>query len=283
VLRSVFMVNSGEGWAVGDGGRILHFSGSSWAIVSSPVTTTLRSLFMFGQKDGWIVGDGGTILRYQESGQWVTVADPTSADLRSVYFLDPTHGWIVGSSGTILHFDGTSWSKVSAFATANLFSVTQVSAAEAWAVGDSGTIIHWDGVAWYSYTPTPPLTGNPSLNSIFLLSSGYGLIVGSPPAQGSQATVLVVNQRAIRQVPDGYNRRFAPNPVSALVLDEAKGMGLFRHENALFSRSPTDANDLGERRNSGLFETYVQCFHPLSRDPVLVVSKSSSKTVGYMQ
>jgi photosystem II stability/assembly factor-like uncharacterized protein len=236
---------------------------------------------MFGQNDGWIAGDGGTILRYQESGQWVMVAGPTSADLRSVYFLDSTHGWIVGSSGTILHFDGTSWTKVSAFATANLFSVIQVSSAEAWAVGDSGTIIHWNGVAWYPYTPTPPLTGNPSLNSIFLLSSGYGLIVGAPPAQGSQATVLLVNQRAITQVPDEYSRRFALNSVSALRLE--KGARLFRHENALFSRSPTDANELDERGNSGLLETHVQCFHPLSRDPVLVVSKSSSKTVGDMQ
>jgi len=229
VLRSVFMVNSGEGWAVGDGGRILHLSGSSWGIVSSPVTNTLRSLFMVGQNDGWAAGDGGTILRYQGSGQWVKIAGPTSADLRSVYFLDSTHGWIVGSSGTILHFDGTSWAKVSAFTTANLFSVIQVSSAEAWAVGDSGTIIHWNGVAWYPYTPTPPLTGNPTLNSIFLLSSGYGLIVGSPPAPGSQATVLLVNQQAITQVPELTNTAVVLLLIllAPLVFMKRKGRGYF--------------------------------------------------------
>ena len=124
------------------------------------------------------------------------IGSPTSTDLRSVYFLDSTHGWIVGLSGTVLHYDGTVWTKVSAFTTADLFSVTQVSSQDAWAVGNSGTIIHWNEVAWYPYTPSPPLTGNPTLNSIFLLSSGYGLIVGASPAPGSQATVILVNQQA---------------------------------------------------------------------------------------
>jgi photosystem II stability/assembly factor-like uncharacterized protein len=157
---------------------------------------------MLGASDGWVAGDGGTILHYQGSGQWVKVAGPTTADLRSVYFMDSTHGWIVGLSGTILHFDGTTWAQASAFSSGNLLAVVQVSSPEAWAVGDSGTIIHWNGVAWYPYTPSPPLTGNPNLNSIFMLSSGYGLIVGSTPAPGSQATVLLINQQAITQVPE---------------------------------------------------------------------------------
>jgi len=40
--------------------------------------------------------------------------------------------------------------------------------------------------------------------------------------------------------------------------------------------------DEDSQDNSGLFKTDVQCFHSLSRDPVLVVSKSSPKTVGDM-
>jgi hypothetical protein len=34
--------------------------------------------------------------------------------------------------------------------------------------------------------------GTPNLNSVFLLSNGNGLIVGSPPTPGTQATVLPI-------------------------------------------------------------------------------------------
>jgi len=184
---------------VGDDGVILQYSGS-WGLISSPTSKNLRGIFMLDQNDGWAVGDGGTILRFQGGGLWVEVGSPTSAVLRAVNLLDSTHGWIVGSSGTILHYDGTVWSTASAFTTANLNSVTQVNPQEAWAVGDSGTIIQWNGVAWYPYTPSPPLLGNPQLNSVFLLSDGSGLIVGAPPSPGTQATVLPIPEMATAPV-----------------------------------------------------------------------------------
>lgn len=184
------MIDQEEGWAVGDGGIILHYSGGAWAAVSSPVTTTLRGLYMLGPGDGWAVGDGGTILRYQ--GQWIQLGSPTNAALRAVHLFDSAHGWIVGSGGTILHYDGTTWTSVATFTTVDLNSVSQVNPQEAWAVGDSGTILHWAGSAWYPYSPSPSLLGAPNLNSIFLLSNGYGLIVGAPPTLGSQATVLPI-------------------------------------------------------------------------------------------
>jgi photosystem II stability/assembly factor-like uncharacterized protein len=115
--------------------------------------------------------------------------------------LDSTHGWIVGKSGTVLHYDGTVWIMVAALTSVDLHSVIQVGAQEAWAVGDSGTIIHWNGFAWYPYIPSPPLIGTPSLNSVFILANGYGLIVGDRPSAGSSATVLLVNQQ-ITPIPE---------------------------------------------------------------------------------
>ena len=185
------MLDSSDGWAVGDGGMILRYSGGSWGVVSSPTSKTLRSIFMFSQSDGWAVGDGGTILRFQGGPQWVMIGSPTTNDLRSVNLLDSNHGWIVGAGGTILHYDGTVWSSASAFTSSNLNSVFQVNSQEAWAVGDSGTIIEWTGVAWYPYTPSPPLLGNPDLHSVFF-SGSQGLIVGAPPSPGTQATVLPI-------------------------------------------------------------------------------------------
>lgn len=192
ILRSVFMVDSNNGWAVGDNGVILRYSGGSWGGNSAPLPNTLRSVFMVGSSDGWAVGDGGTILRFQ-NGQWAVYSSPTSAQLNAVFLLDPNHGWAVGSGGTILYYNGILWSPVASGVSVNLNSVAQVNPQEAWAVGDSATIMHWNGIAWYQTTPSPPPAGNPSLNSIYITPSGYGLIVGAPAASGSQGTILQVS------------------------------------------------------------------------------------------
>ena len=191
VLRSVFMIDSGNGWAVGDHGAILHYSGLSWGVVASPNPNNLRSVFMVGGSDGWAVGDAGTILRYQV-GQWISYSSPTTSQLNSVFLLDPSHGWAVGAGGVILHFDGSIWLNVADPISTNLNSVTQVTQQQAWAVGDSATILQWTGISWNQFTPTPPLSGNPNLNSIYLLNNGFGFVVGAPAAPGSQGTLLQV-------------------------------------------------------------------------------------------
>lgn len=199
ILRSVFMVDGSNGWAVGDNGAILRYSGGSWGSTSAPTTNTLRSVFMVDAGDGWAVGDGGTIIRSQ-NGQWATYSSPTSASLNSVFFLDPSHGWAVGSGGTILHYDGLLWSPVAAGVSANLNSVAQVNPQEAWAVGVTATILHWNGISWYEVSPSPPISGNPNLNSIFISSNGFGLIVGAPQVSGSQGTILQLS--ALSPVPE---------------------------------------------------------------------------------
>ena len=191
VLRSVFMIDSGNGWAVGDHGAILHYSGLSWGVVASPNPNNLRSVFMVGGSDGWAVGDAGTILRYQV-GQWISYSSPTTSQLNSVFLLDPSHGWAVGAGGVILHFDGSIWLNVADPISTNLNLVTQVTQQQAWAVGDSATILQWTGISWNQFTPTPPLSGNPNLNSIYLLNNGFGFVVGAPAAPGSQGTLLQV-------------------------------------------------------------------------------------------
>ena len=204
VLRSIFMVDAGNGWAVGDGGTILRYSGGSWGLMSSPTTNTLRSVFMLSAGEGWAVGDAGTILNHQAlSGQWLKVGGPaTGAPLNSVFLLDSSHGWAVGAGGTILHYDGAIWTTVADFVSTDLNSVFQVNPQEAWAVGDSATVLHWSGISWYPFTPSQPITGSPDLESVFLVSTGFGLIVGKPPSPGSQATILQIGQQTVSPIPE---------------------------------------------------------------------------------
>jgi len=114
---------------------------------TSPTTLNLYDVFMVSASDGWAVGLGGTIIRWNGSS-WSNVTSPTPYLLESVFMVSASDGWAVGSGGTIIHWDGSSWSNVTSPTTAALRSVFMVSASDGWAVGYGGTIIRWTGTVW---------------------------------------------------------------------------------------------------------------------------------------
>ena len=235
-LNSVFMVNSGDVWAVGGGERptasctatpvalcpiILHFNGGSWNTVTPPQGAyTLRSVFMVSSNEGWAVGAMasspnpiGIILHYTVTGSvgtWAIFPAPSSPStihpLNSVFMLGPNEGWAVGDNATILHYTVTgsvgTWNVVTVSGTptistyANLTSVFMLSPTVGWAVGGiqsqnsfsaGPVILYWDGLKW---TPvaTPSIPGGISptghttatLKSVFCLSANNCWAVGYP-------------------------------------------------------------------------------------------------------
>ena len=232
-LKSVFMVSSDEGWAVGEqgpsnGGIILHYSVSggvgTWATFPGPPTNgygiplkSLNSVFMVNSAEGWAVGDNATILHYTVTsgvGNWngVLVSGTPGlssfANLTSVFMSSPTDGWAVGgiqeshssSAGAIIiHWDGTKWTPVATPSIpggalnhvtglqALLKSVFMTGPNDGWAVGTPGnlvsTLFHWDGVAWNHINTSPALIGEipPILSSVYMTSPSTGWIVGSSP------------------------------------------------------------------------------------------------------
>src|SRR5208282_4620971 len=128
-LTSVFMINSGEGWAVGDSGQFFHYTTSTnqWGLVQALPGTPppkLNSVFISNQGSnlnaGWAVGNGGTIAELSVSGGTATwnVVHPLGfgitnlQSLYGVFFTDSNHGWIVGAQGTRLTTTdgGNTWS-----------------------------------------------------------------------------------------------------------------------------------------------------------------------------
>lgn len=61
-----------DGWAVGENGVMLHFSGGKWTLAPNVTSQPLNSVYMLSATDGWAVGDGGTILHYT-GGKWTVV------------------------------------------------------------------------------------------------------------------------------------------------------------------------------------------------------------------
>lgn len=214
-LRSVSMVAQNDGWAVGDAGTLLHYTGQGWANVSSPTVVDLSAVRALSANDVWVVGFGGLILHYDGTG-WTSVHSPTRANLRSIAFSSPGDGWIVGDQGTLLHYQNQVWQQITSPTSATLYSVTMLSADESWAVGANETILHERAGTWYTVgTPgafgiinpngTDPATLN-TFHTISMASVNSGWIASTDGLLSYTNEVWSANQDGILNTSSSYTQ-----------------------------------------------------------------------------
>ena len=212
-LFGTFFLSENDGYAVGQGGVILHNDGTTWTEETSNTTNDLYAIYMFSGTDGvavgksgtvvindggtwevatdipteedlfaisvldenntWVVGKGGTILYADASGP-VVQESPTTKDLKGVFAVSADDVWAVGKTGTIIHFDGSEWTEIVSPTSKSLSGVYFTSASDGWAVGKSGTIIHYDGTEWTLFESDADF----NMLAIYLLNANSGLIVG---------------------------------------------------------------------------------------------------------
>jgi hypothetical protein len=143
------------GFAVGDGGFILQFNGTTWTKITSPTTQNLEAVLVVSATEAWAVGAAGVILKWNGTA-WATVTSPTTTQLNAITMLDATlsgtaqSGWAVGNAGVAVTYNGTRWALNSTGNTNNMNGVAQFNNNDVWAAGNAGTIMHWDGTAWTS-------------------------------------------------------------------------------------------------------------------------------------
>lgn len=188
-LADVCMVNSQDGWAVGNLGLILHWNGSFWQRVPSPVGYDLRVVSMASSDDGWILGPAGTMLHWNGIN-WSSYSLPLpQTQIKSIYMINPDDGWAVGESWridwwtgsacdylqNIFRWNGQSWSIARQTNESALSSIFMLNSNSGWIAGESGIILRWDGVSWRSMLS--PTTFR--LNEIFMLNDTDGWAVGA--------------------------------------------------------------------------------------------------------
>jgi photosystem II stability/assembly factor-like uncharacterized protein len=155
-LNSVSMVDSTDGWAVGNG-VIIHRNGTVWSVQSPETFLTFESVYMLNADDGWAVGMMGQIIHWNGT-EWTDVSYGNE-HYESVFFVDPNDGWIAGDPGMLVefgfpgpvfHWNGSAWSFITNPTTSpiRLSSVFMVNASDGWIVGEHGTIIRWNGIQW---------------------------------------------------------------------------------------------------------------------------------------
>ena len=113
-LRSVWVDASGEAFAVGDNGTILHWDGSAWSAMTAPSDpwfgTPLHGVWGTSPTNVFAVGASGTLLRYR-GGSWTTIPLEVVADLTDVWGTLENNVFVVANdrSGIIVHRCGAGW------------------------------------------------------------------------------------------------------------------------------------------------------------------------------
>jgi len=203
----VDQANPIDAWAVGRGGRILHYvpgtANGGWNTVPSPVSTDLVSIQLVSNSEGWIVGADGVILHSNTLGTsniWGTAFSPLfsgvgpGTDLLGVSFSSSGNGWAVGSQGVILQTSNSGCGSIvqqqgtlvcwggstSTLLSSQLNAVYELSSSDAWAAGLSDgsgyPLIHWDGIKWHRASVSA--ASGVDIWSIFMVGSSEGWAMG---------------------------------------------------------------------------------------------------------
>jgi photosystem II stability/assembly factor-like uncharacterized protein len=147
-IKSISFFNTQNGWAVGDGGAIIHTSdgGSTWELQGSTVTANLNAVKALSSMEAWAAGDAGVIIRTIDGG--TTWSRDFGAN--DVFMLDTSHIWVVGQDGLVMFCDGSSWTLQNSGYTDDLNAVQFINANYGWAVGAGGRAIYTTngGAAW---------------------------------------------------------------------------------------------------------------------------------------
>jgi photosystem II stability/assembly factor-like uncharacterized protein len=157
-LWDVQFVSASNGWAIGDGGTILHTldGGKFWDRIDLSVKAKLCAVSFLDIDLGFVCGDGGTILRTSNGGEtWETLYSSSPYTFHDIDAALFPRVMVVGDKGNAVFSEdgGISWTSLAVDPDAELHSVFCVNSLENWAVGEEGLLLHsinggdrWDAI-----------------------------------------------------------------------------------------------------------------------------------------
>ncbi len=106
-MNCLKFIDANTGFAAGGNGEIFAYKSGTWTKQTSPVTTSLNGIsFTSDGLNGWAVGDGGVMLHTTDGGTiWTQVGvGLTTQNLKNVEAVSGTEAHIVGYGKTYIKF-----------------------------------------------------------------------------------------------------------------------------------------------------------------------------------
>jgi len=136
-----------EGWAVGNGGAMVHRTAAGWApYPDSPTAADLNAVSGYYVDHVWAAGNGGKVLQW-DGETWTDRSPGFSQDILAVWVSITGDVWVAGASGASARYHDADWTTISG-AGVDLVSLTGANPDDVWAGGAGGSVFHYEGGAW---------------------------------------------------------------------------------------------------------------------------------------
>ena len=148
-VEAVWGASSDAVWIGTDAGRLLFWDGQGWKQEEESLGASgVEDLWGIGARDLWVLmaDEVGVsdVVRWVDGEQERFTLDMEGW---AIWASGPRDAWVVGRGG-VRHFDGNTWSKVTAHDTIDEFqAVWGRGPDDVYALGWN-TLVHWDGAAW---------------------------------------------------------------------------------------------------------------------------------------
>jgi hypothetical protein len=104
-VKSVWGSSANDVWAVGYQALMIHWDGTGWSLVHSPLTAANYGVWGSSSTDVWVVTDSGALMHW-DGATWSVVASGTTEGLAAIWGSGVDDVWVVGGTtdaGIILH------------------------------------------------------------------------------------------------------------------------------------------------------------------------------------
>jgi hypothetical protein len=152
-LWSVWGASDDHVFAVGSGGKVVHFNGVNWETQSSGEIYAPLSIHGATATDAMLVGRAGLAL-HSTGGDWQTEDTNTPMDMVHVWGTSAERYIAVGDDGFINVYSSGNWSPVFGATSVDLNDLIGFADDDYYLVGNDATILHFDG---FNFTSIPNL------------------------------------------------------------------------------------------------------------------------------
>jgi trimeric autotransporter adhesin len=149
IILDVWVRSKTEAWAVGDGGLVLRWNGTTWSKIPSGTSHKLYAVSGASTGDVVFVGNLGTHLRYD--GSSIVAVPGLQASLRDVAHVSPTEYWITSTGSQVVHVTPGKIDPKNA--PSSVKAVRECGANNVMFVGNNGSLRRWNGTAFQNVGP----------------------------------------------------------------------------------------------------------------------------------